>query len=117
MKNLKSFNEAKEGSQPYLWCVIISEVGGWPDESSCKCFTKKMMAADYYIKNVNEACETEFERYYDDDGSRTFFTKVEENEDLEMAEEHISQNNDTIDIQMLELDIISSLAQYKNILK
>ncbi len=93
MKNLKSFNES---SSTKVWMVIITDVGGFINEEESKCFLKKIDAANFYIKWINENYDTEFEIMSDDDGR--YFTSVDENPDFEESmafmDENYYQNGD-----------------------
>lgn len=77
---IRKFNESAKQEQN-IYVVIKFDSGGFiiPEES--KAFSNQMLAADYFIKSINDHHDKDFEPFYED-GVR-LFASIDENEDYD----------------------------------
>jgi len=100
MRYLQNFNESLKKSNK-IWCLIVadpdSQIGSNSRYVCCHCFTSEMLAADYFIRLINDVYEEEFESFFDDNGDR-YFSDIIENEDYERCLEYCLENQIKVDI-------------------
>jgi hypothetical protein len=99
---IKKFNESKDKEITEVHIVIMHDSRRNIMEDECKCFYDKMKAANFIINEVNSEYDQNFERFYDNDGSR-FFLTIDENPDWEECLCYLNENE--IDIQIISLPI------------
>lgn len=98
---IKRFNESTEKVIDKVFVVLSFDVGGFLEYDECKSFSDQMLAADYFIKLINEKYETDFEAFYE--GDTRLFTSVEENPDYDKCIDYANQNECDVEITDLPL--------------
>lgn len=78
---IKKFNESSKKKEQNIYVVIHFNSGGYIIPTKSKAFPNQMMAADYFIKSINDHHDKDFEPFYEN-GVR-LFTSLDENEDYE----------------------------------
>lgn len=99
---IKKFNESANKPKE-IFCVIVSDVGGFIEEENSVAFNNMLDATDYFIKYVNNSTDCDFEPMKDENGNR-FFISAYDNPDWEKCLEYVDKYE--INIEIIRIPLI-----------
>jgi hypothetical protein len=100
---IRKFNESSPLDIPSIYAVIVFDGGGFILEDESKSFSNQMLAADYFIKEINDRYDKDFEPFYED-GVR-LFSSIEENEDYDKCINYSIENE--CDVEIIQLPLLT----------